>query len=459
MAGMDQIQGLALQQTLSPQMQQSLNVLQAPVMELRQLVAAELQSNPALEEEPRQIEDRSRETTDHQEGMDNEWREYFAQRATAEPWTAQALEKRQHFFDSQTRDPTLQEVLLEQLAMTELPAELLPAAKAVIGNLDDNGYFREAIEEVAYLGRCTNLQAEEALERVQQLDPPGVAARNLSECLAIQLARKGEADSLESKIVKNHLDELGRRKLPEIARALGVTVSDVQAAAAAIGKLDPRPGRAFASEPQMIAVPDVFVEMDGDDAYTVRLNDDEVPSLRISNDYKDMLAQAAAGRELREYLREKIRGGRFFMKCLQQRQQTLLQIAREIVTRQKEFFDLGPSHLRPMTMGQVADAVGVHETTVSRAVSGKYMQTPRGIFEMKYFFTSGYTTEGGDVVSNESVRQAIVEIVKGESTQRPLSDQEIVEALQGRGIPIARRTVAKYREQLGILPSHLRKSY
>ncbi|MGB8465515.1 MAG: hypothetical protein WCE49_11260, partial [Terrimicrobiaceae bacterium] len=195
------------------------------------------------------------------------------------------------------------------------------------------------------------------------------------------------------------------------------------------------------------------------DAYMVSLNDDEVPSLRIGDGYKDMLSQSAGDREVRDYLREKIRGGRFFIRCVQQRQHTLLNIAREIVERQRDFFDLGPAHLRPMTMSKVAQAVGVHETTVSRAVSGKYMATPRGLFELKYFFTSGYTTDNGESVSNESVRQAIAEIVRSEDSRHPLSDQDIVAMLSERGLPIARRTVAKYREQLGVLPSHLRKSF
>lgn len=459
MVGMEQIAGLALQQTLSPQMQQSLHILQAPMMELRQLVETELQANPVLEEEvPRNPDNDAPAAPAETSGMDGEWNEYFAQKATAEPWTAEAQERRQHFFDSQTRPVTLQQHLLEQLAQSPLDPYERNIASVIIGNIDERGYLRETSEEVATESGAELLEVEEVLRKVQEFDPPGVAARDLAECLYLQLQRQNRQYGIEGRIVKHHLDALGRRKFQDIARQLHATVSDVQEAAEAISQLEPRPGRQFSVEPEQIVLPDVLVEKDGDD-YVISVNDSDIPKLRVGDNYKDMLSQSGATREVRDYLREKIRGGRFFIKCLEQRQHTMLQIAKQIVERQKEFFDHGPSHLRPMTMSQVAQAVGVHETTVSRAVSGKYMVTPRGLFEMKYFFTSGYTTAEGDAVSNESVRQAISEIIKTEDGRKPLSDQDIVTLLAERGLPIARRTVAKYREQLGILPSHLRKEF
>jgi RNA polymerase sigma-54 factor len=461
MAGMEQIQGLALQQTLSPQMQQSLHILQAPLMELRQLVTAELETNPALEEEPREIarEADGAEAPESQKGeLADQWNEYYAQRAASEPWTADAQARRQHFFDSQTKAPTLQQHLLEQVSGSDMSVRQRGIALVIIGNIDDRGYLRSTAAEIAAQAGCPEEEAETVIEIVQTFDPAGVAARDLSECLLIQLCRSGRQYSLESRIVQHHLEELSRRKLPEIARQFRVSLDDVQHAAECIAQLEPRPGRPFSAEDEQTILPDVIVERDGD-AYLVSLNDDEVPSLRIGDGYKDMLSQSAADREVRDYLREKIRGGRFFIRCVQQRQHTLLNIAREIVERQRDFFDLGPAHLRPMTLSMVAQAVGVHETTVSRAVSGKYMATPRGLFELKYFFTSGYTTDNGESVSNESVRQAIAEIVRSEDSRHPLSDQDIVAMLSERGLPIARRTVAKYREQLGVLPSHLRKSF
>lgn len=458
MAGMEQIQGLALQQTLSPQMQQSLHILQAPLMELRQLVTAELEANPTLEEEPREVAREPEGEESHRTELTDQWNEYYAQRATSEPWTADAQARRQHFFDSQTKAPTLQQHLLDQMNGSEISSQNRGIALVIIGNIDDQGYLRATVAEMASQAGSLEEEVEKVIEMVQGFDPAGVAARDLSECLLIQLRRSGRQYSLESRIVQHYLEELSRRKLPEIARLCHVSLADVQNAAESIARLEPRPGRPFSAEDEQTILPDVIVERDGDD-YVVSLNDDEIPSLRIGDRYKDMLSQAAGDREVRDYLRDKIRGGRFFIRCVQQRQHTLLNIAREIVDRQRDFFDLGPAHLRPMTMSKVAQAVGVHETTVSRAVSGKYLASPRGLFELKYFFTSGYTTNNGEAVSNESVRQAIAEIVRTEDSKHPLSDQDIVAMLSERGLPIARRTVAKYREQIGILPSHLRKSF
>ena len=450
---MEQIAGLALQQTMSPQMQQSLHILQAPLTELRQLVDAELRENPALEEV---MPENPAEERERKSDMEDQWDEYYTQRAVAEPWTREALEKRQHFFDSQTRPQTLQEHLLEQLLTASWTKPEARIAVEIIGNLDEQGYFRVDAEDVAYAAGTDTLEVERVLEKVQEFDPPGIAARNLGECLYLQLKRQGRQYSNEARIVRHHLEELGRKKLSEIANALDVPVTEVQEAAGNIAKLDPRPGRAFSSEPEQTVIPEIVVEREGDE-YVVRLNSDEIPVLRIADSYKDMLPDSS--REVRDYLRDKIKGGKFFIRSIQQRQQTLMNIGREIVLRQREFLEHGPSHLRPMTMSQVADAVGVHETTVSRAASGKYIATPQGIFEIKYFFTHGYTNSDGESVSNESVRQAILAIVRDESGKHPHSDQDMVRLLNEQGLAVARRTVAKYREQLGILPSHLRKSF
>ena len=454
MAGMEQIAGMSLLQTMSPQMQQSLNILQAPLTELRQLVETELRENPALEEVVPEVPEANHKA--ESSGLNDEWNEYYAQRAVAEPWSREALEKRQHFFDSQVRPVTLPEHLLEQLLTASWPKDEAKIAAEIIGNLDEQGYLRVDLEDIAFATGASASDVEEILEKVQEFDPPGVAARNLSECLFLQLKRQGRQFSNEASIVKRLLEDLGRKKLTDIAKALDIPLMDVQTAAEAISSLDPRPGRAFSSEPDQIITPEVVVEWDGED-YAVSLNSDEIPHLRISDSYKDMIS--GNSREVREYLRDKIKGGKFFIKSIQQRQQTILNIAREIVVRQRDFLDNGSSQLRPMTMSQVAEVVGIHETTVSRAASGKYMATPQGIFEIKYFFTHGYTNSDGEGVSNESVRQAIAALVKEESPRKPHSDQEIVHILTERGLAVARRTVAKYRDQLGILPSHLRKTF
>jgi RNA polymerase sigma-54 factor len=254
------------------------------------------------------------------------------------------------------------------------------------------------------------------------------------------------------------MESLGKRRIPDIARKLGASIDDVQDAFGRIAHLDPRPGRAFMPDDNQYIVPEVFVTQTGDE-FSVSTSNDHVPHLRISNVYKDLMAQADSSPEVREYIREKIRAGKFLIKSLHQRQQTIMNIAKEIVHRQRDFMEKGVAYLKPLTMVQVAEVVGVHETTVSRAVSGKYMQTPQGLFEMKYFFTSGIQTMTGPDVSNTSVKDMLDEMIKKEDTTRPLSDEEIVKLLGEKGIKIARRTVAKYRSELNILPSHLRRVY
>jgi RNA polymerase sigma-54 factor len=254
------------------------------------------------------------------------------------------------------------------------------------------------------------------------------------------------------------MQDLGKRRFPEIGRRIGISVEQVQKCANSIAQLDPRPGAIFAQAPQNYVLPDVTVEkVNG--TYQIILNGEQIPHLRISNTYKDIMAQDRNGSEVKDYIRDKIRSGKFLIKSIHQRQQTISNIAHEIVKRQLEFFDKGSAFLKPMTMVQIADAVGVHETTVSRAISGKYMSTPQGVFEMKYFFTPGYQTATGESMSNTSVKEAILDLVKGEEGNAPLSDKEIVEILSKRGIPIARRTVAKYRTELNILPSNMRRRY
>jgi RNA polymerase sigma-54 factor len=465
MAGFEQSLGLSLQQTLSPQMQQSLQLLQAPVLELRNLVEQELQVNPVLEEEPpeREPETESGDEWDDDlreiSRLDDEWRDYMSQSGAYEGRSAEAQERREFLFSSLHTPKSLQQHLVDQLTLSDLNEEDREVASAIVGNLNEAGLLDVTVPELAGMTNVWPEQVEKVLREVQSLDPVGVAARDLRECLLIQLERMGKRESLEARIVNGHLDELLKRRFPEIARRLGVNVQDVQAAADFISTLEPRPARQFSSAVEQVIQPDVIVESDGEGGFLVALNNEHIPMLRISNYYKDLLSEPASRGQVRDYIREKIKGGRFFIKCIQQRQQTILNIAREIIRRQEDFLREGPSGLKPMTMNQVAQAVGVHETTVSRATHGKYMLTPQGIFEMKYFFTPGYQTDTGSDISNESVRRAIVEVVEKEDKRRPLSDQAILEILKERGIPIARRTVAKYREQLDILPSHLRKTF
>ena len=473
--GMQQTQNLALHQVLSPQLQHSLLILQTPLLELRNLVQQEMETNPVLEElpdEPAPDERSDAEpsaddnfNTEFQKlaSLDEEWRDYMAQSASyssdGSRASREAQDRRQFLFDSIPVQETLQQNLIGQLNQSVLSAGDRKAAELIIGNIDDNGFLQSTPEEMALNSGIAQEDFERMLALIQSFYPAGVGARDLRDCLLIQLQRQGKEHTLEYKIVFEHMDDLGRRRFPEIARRLGMSVEDVQKAADNIARLNPRPGQVFAAAPQNYVLPDVMVEkVDGE--YQIILNNEQIPHLRISNLYKDIIASGdAQSSEVKNYVRDKIRSGKFLIRSIHQRQQTILNIAQQIVSRQRDFLEHGPSYLKPMTMGEVADAVGVHETTVSRAVSGKYMATPQGVFEMKYFFTSGYQTATGDSLSNISVKEAILDLVKHENGSAPFSDQEIVEILAERGIPIARRTVAKYRDELNILPSHMRRKY
>ena len=497
-------QGLQLSQrltqslVLAPQLQQSLALLQAPTLELKALIEHEMEQNPVLEEvagmdteirEKSSDDGESSAPTDSAEEaafdsgadgasekssaepvddfqrefeklvqLDQEWRDHFSQTNVPIRQTAEDEEKRQFMFDSLTAGTSLSEFLMEQVRETDLSDEDRTLAETIIGNIDDYGYLKATAEELAASSLATVEKVSEILKVIQSFDPAGVGARDLRECLLLQLERIKAQDSLEFAIVRDFMDALGKRRIPEIARGTNHTVAEVQESLAKIARLEPRPGRSFLPDTDQYVLPEVFVQKNGED-YLVTTNDEYIPHLRISNVYKDLMAQGENSAEVKNYIREKIRAGKFLIKSLHQRQQTILNIAKEIVKRQKEFMQKGVSCLKPMTMAQIAEVVGVHETTVSRAVSGKYMQTPQGIFEMRFFFTAGLQTASGDGVSNTSVKDMIAEIFKSEDAGKPLSDQEVVKMLCEKGITIARRTVAKYRDELGILPSNLRKVY
>lgn len=464
--GMQQVQTLSQQQVLAPQLQQSLQILQVPMLELRNLIQQEIQTNPVLEEDITEpsIEDRQREADEFKEEferlakLDEEWRDYMAQNNSYSAKSQDEEDRRQFFFDSIISHETLQQHLLEQLNSGDLDGEDRKIAELIIGNIDDVGFLQTTPEEIAQNTGLPPEDLQRVLEVIQTFHPVGVGARDLRDCLLIQLRRLGKEQSLEYRIVDKHIEDLGKRRFPEIARRIGTTVEQVQRCANFIGTLDPKPGQIFTADPNNYVLPDVEVAKVGT-GYQITLNGDQIPHLRISNTYKDLMAQENNKDDVKEYIRDKIRSGKFLIKSIHQRQQTISNIAHEIVARQQEFLEKGSSALKPLTMVQIADAVGVHETTVSRAISGKYIATPQGVFDMKYFFTPGYQTQDGTSMSNTSVKEAIAELVKAENTRNPLSDKEIVEILSGRGIPIARRTVAKYRTELNILPSNMRKRY
>jgi RNA polymerase sigma-54 factor len=476
---------------LAPQLRQSLKILQVAALDLRSVIQEELQANPTLEELPMEgvSLDREKENSHNENSenpgndsnssgedsdrreeldfskefeilnkLDEDWRDYMSQAGGAQPYTSEDAEKRQHFFDSLVSETSLQEHLMRQAEMADLTPEVRKAMEYLVGSLDDRGFLTQSANDIALQTGLPLESVQMAAKLLKTFDPPGIGAADLEECLVLQLAAKGRADSLASRIIRDHFALLTRRRIPEIARKLGAHMDDVQIAIEEIGTLDPAPGRRFAEDSNRVVVPDVTVEKDGD-KWNIILNNDYIPRLRISNTYKEMIARGTLSKQERDYLRERMRSGKFLINSIEQRQQTIERITREILKVQQEFFEEGVSKLKPLTMTQIADAVGVHETTVSRAIANKYIKTPHGVFDFKFFFTPGYQAESGASVSNTSVKEMINDLIAGEDRSHPLSDQEIVAKLQEKGINIARRTVAKYREELGLLPSNLRRDY
>lgn len=483
---------------LAPQLRHSLKILQVAALDLRSVIQEELQSNPTLEElpmegvsldkpeeggdgegggdsgatpdnsgpgEPTQT-DAKRDEMDFSKDkefeilgkLDEDWRDHMASVGGTQPHTSEDAERRQHFFDSLVSETSLQEHLIQQAEMADLSPDGMLAMKHLVGALDDRGFLTQTPPDIALQTGLPLAAVQEALKVLTSFDPAGIGATDLADCLRAQLAAKGRGASLASRIIRDHFELLTRRRIPELARKLGVDAEDVQSAIEEIGKLDPAPGRRFAEDNNRVVEPDVNVERDGDE-WKIHLNSDYIPRLRISSTYRDMIAKGSLSKDEREYLRERMRSGKFLIDSIEQRQRTIERITREIINAQKDFFENGVSALKPLTMTQVADVVGVHETTVSRAIANKYIRTPHGVFDFKYFFTPGYQADSGAAVSNTSVKEMIADLINMEDTSAPLSDQELVAKLLEKGITIARRTVAKYREELGLLPSNLRRDY
>jgi RNA polymerase sigma-54 factor len=480
---------------LAPQLRQSLKILQVAALDLRSVIQEELQSNPTLEElpmdgmsaekpEPESGESDANgdDTAANAEGtpdpvadpkgeemdfskefeilgkIDDDWRDYMASAGSGNAYSAEDAERRQHFFDSVATEISLQEHLMRQAEMTDLPPKAMQAMQHLVGSLDDRGFLTSKASDVALQTGLPLESVQEAVAALKAFDPPGIGAENLAECLLAQLTAKGRRDSLAARIIRDHFELLTRRRIPELSRKLGAASDDVQGAIEEIGKLDPAPGRRFAEDQNRVVVPDVIVEHDGNE-WKIHLNNDYIPRLRISNTYRELIAKGSLSKGERDYLKDRMRSGKFLIDSIEQRQRTIERITREILKAQMAFFEHGVSQLKPLTMTQIADVVGVHETTVSRAIANKYIRTPHGVFEFKYFFTPGYQNDSGASVSNTSVKEMIADLVAGEDKGAPFSDQELVAKLQEKGINIARRTVAKYREELGILPSNLRRDY
>ena len=474
-------QGLHLKQQLvmTQRLQQALKLLQVPTLELEQILRLELQANPLLEEvdpgeepddESNQEEETSEDLETNSQSADSgtgdegdeinepiDWDEYFK-----DGFRTAVVEQEMEDDDQLERPPIYipsgQQTLGEQLNLVvtdELDRKL---GEYIIGCLNEVGFLACTLREIAAFFEVSEERVEKVLRVIQEFDPPGVGARNLKECLLLQLKAKGREDSLEAFVIKNHFDALKTRKFGDIAREMKITPKEVQEIAERIGELDPKPGLSTTPEGARPIVPDLVVDKVDDD-YVVYLNDSNLPRLRVSKAYEPHLKSGNQDHEAVQFIDEKKRYAEWIIKTIEQRRRTMIKVMEAIVREQREFFEHGAIALRPLTLQQVANAIGMHESTVSRVTRQKYVQTPRGVFPLKYFFSAGLDTQKGEEVAAKAVKMMIKEIVEQENTAKPLSDKKIVDLLAERGLKIARRTVAKYREQLGILNARMRKQF
>ena len=458
-------QNLSQQQTLAPQMRKSLEVLQANTMELSQIVRQALELNPVLEDVTESLsldaeapDPETADSLEHLNETDDDWRDFDIASGKASPWSADDEERRQFLYDSIVAPESLQQHLQQQLDFSMVEPEVRQAAQALLGNLDARGFLDLPVRE---LGERLGLKAADlavALKLVQSFDPPGVGAAGIAESLLLQLELAGRGGTLEYRIVRDHLEALARRQYAQIARALGATEERIAEAAESIGRLSPNPGGAFEPSGNPYILPDVVIERGEDGSWGARLTDEQLPSLRINDFYKDMIGSSRVDAKTRQFLRDQISDGRSLIRSIALRQETILAIAHKIIENQTLFLEKGPRHLRPLTMTGIAEDLSMHNATISRAVAGKYVLTPHGLMEMRAFFATGYQTDAGEGVSNTAVREALQQLVNRELPSKPLTDAALTKLLAEQGIQIARRTVAKYREQLNILPAHLRRS-
>jgi RNA polymerase sigma-54 factor len=459
---------------MTPRLQQALKLLQVPTIELQQILKQEIMQNPLLEEvdevtdsedlakEDSPEEAANEEAADPAEDDPVDWSEYMQDGSFDRAYVPQQETATEFLEKVPVTRTTLAESLLEQLHFLSLPTREMQLAEFLVGSLDDRGWLATPLADVSESTGCPVELCERVLGVVQALEPVGVGARDLRECLLLQLEARGEKDTLPWRLIHGQFDNLVNRRFPEIARQLKCSVEEVQQAADIVATLNPKPGFQVSSEDPKYVVPDLLVER-VDDEYLVLLNDRHLPRLRISAAYEGVLkdkkkADCNAGEaKTREYIQGKLNSAKWLIQTIEQRRRTMIKVMNCIIREQREFFDKGIAFLRPLTLQQVARQIDMHESTVSRVCSAKYVQTPRGVFELKFFFSSGLETEDGEDVSARSAKDTIRNLIEEEDKKEPLSDQRIAEMLHEKGLRIARRTVAKYREQLNILPARFRR--
>ena len=466
-------QSLNLSQTLrmTPQLQQAIKLLQLSRLELETAVRKEIDENPVLEElagdesgdaqstaETTPDDAATRNDQDPQKQDEFDWESYLEPQYKPAQGTGGGNEEIMNYENLISTTENLYDHLMWQMRNSGFNDEEQLLAGILISYIDDDGYIKVPIEQIAEDENVSREDIESILPFVQEFDPPGVGARDLRECLLIQAKHLQEDTHDFVTLITHHLKDLEKKNYEGIAKTMGRQLEDIIEMTKIIYTMDPKPGRQFLTNETQYVTPDVYVYKVGDE-YMVSLNEDGLPRLRISNFYKNVLQGKGANSTTQEYIQEKLRSAVWLIKSIHQRQRTIYKVTESIVKHQRDFFERGSGFIKPMILRDIANDIGMHESTVSRVTTSKYVHTPRGIFELKYFFNSGINTDDGDSLASESVKMKIKELVSAEEPKNPLSDQKIVDLLKKDGIQIARRTVAKYRDVLKILPSSKRKKY
>ncbi|HOE65584.1 MAG TPA: RNA polymerase factor sigma-54 [Candidatus Hydrogenedentes bacterium] len=460
---------------LTQKMQQAIQILQLSGLELEQYIQQELETNPVLDiapklQEPAPEPPRDQNATTTSDGSemldDGPFDLDSYAHSLIEPHSMgrdlsrnpEADGRREFYENSITKEESFTSRLLTQLRFTASDDRTYAIGEQIVGEIDGRGYFMGSIEQIAQESGASVEEVEKVLQLVQRFEPTGVGARDVVECLLLQIDVEYPDEPELRTLVAEHLEALEHRQIPKIAKDMGVAPERVEQLKTLLATLNPWPGHEYSYEPTQYVTPDVIVEKD-EDEFLVYLADTSLPELRINGHYRQMLRTGNMTREEKQYVRDKVESAKWLIRNIEQRQNTILRIARAIVDVQREFLDKGVECIKPLTLQEIADVVGVHEATVSRTTRGKYMQTPQGLFEMKYFFSPGLRKDSGESQSSKSVQSLIKKMIEDEDKARPLSDQKIADMLKTQGINIARRTVTKYREALSILPTSLRKVY
>lgn len=450
---------LSQQLIMTPQLQQAIKLLQLSRIELQDYITEELQSNPLLEGDTSTSRDLESQRLQKERDELLKWKwDAYLETYGQDNVPYYEDDERPSFESTATKPEGLYDHLLWQIRMNDFSEKEREVGVFIIGNLDHNGYLNMGTDAIC---EATGIEADivqSAITKVQHFDPPGIAAKDLKDCLFIQARILDLENTLVWKIIESHLEDLQTKNYDKIARDLDVTVEEVSQAAEIIVNMEPRPARDYSDEPPQYVVPDIYVvNMEGE--LVVVLNEEDIPVLKLNKQYQNMMGSECMGKVAKNYLSECLKSAQWLLKSIQQRQNTLCKVTESIVKFQREFLGHGITHLKPLVLRDVADDVGMHESTISRVTSNKYVHTPQGTFELKYFFNSGISRSDGSFVASQSVKNEIENIIKAEDPKRPLSDQAIAQMLKVKGVRIARRTVAKYRELLGIVPSNRRKKH